>query len=198
MNKQEFLLRLRKGLSGLPQPDIEERLAFYDEMIDDRLEEGLSEEEAVSAIGSVDEIISQIVTDIPLTKLVKEKIIPRKKLKVWEITLLILGSPIWFSLLLAALAVILSLYIVLWSVIVCLWTVLVALAACAVAGIAACIISAIKISNISTVALLGVGTACTGLAIFMFFGCIQSTKYGLKLTKMIATRIKNCFMGSVK
>ena len=49
MGKQEFLAQLRKGLQGLPQEDIEERLTFYSEMIDDRMEEGLSEEEAVSA-----------------------------------------------------------------------------------------------------------------------------------------------------
>lgn len=28
MRKQEFLARLRNGLNGLPQDDIEERLAF--------------------------------------------------------------------------------------------------------------------------------------------------------------------------
>ena len=42
MSKQAFLARLRKELSGLPKDDIEERLAFYEEMIDDRTEEGLS------------------------------------------------------------------------------------------------------------------------------------------------------------
>ena len=47
MRKQEFLTELRKGLSGLPQDDIEERLSFYSEMIDDQIEEGLAEEEAV-------------------------------------------------------------------------------------------------------------------------------------------------------
>ena len=52
MTKREFLAQLRKGLSGLPQDDIEERLTFYGEMIEDRKEEGLSEEEAVSAVGS--------------------------------------------------------------------------------------------------------------------------------------------------
>ena len=76
MSKQEFLVQLRKGLSGLPQDDIEERLTFYSEMIDDRMEEGLSEEDAVYEIGDIDELISQIVADIPLTKLVKEKISP--------------------------------------------------------------------------------------------------------------------------
>ena len=39
MNKQEFLAELRKRLSGLPQADIEERIVFYSEMIDDRTEE---------------------------------------------------------------------------------------------------------------------------------------------------------------
>ncbi len=51
MSKQEFLAQLKDGLSGLPQSDIEERVAFYEEMIDDRIEEGLSEEQAVSEIG---------------------------------------------------------------------------------------------------------------------------------------------------
>ena len=66
MNKKEFLAQLRKGLSGLPREDIEDRLAFYSEMIEDRMEEGFSEKEAVSAIGSVDEIVSQIVADTSL------------------------------------------------------------------------------------------------------------------------------------
>lgn len=43
MNKQEFLAELRKGLSGLTQDDIEERLTFYNEMLEDRIEEGFSE-----------------------------------------------------------------------------------------------------------------------------------------------------------
>lgn len=94
MNKQEFLMRLREGLSGLPQNEIEERLTFYSEMIDDRIEEGLSEEQAIGEIGDIDEIISQIVADIPLAVLVKEKVKPSRKLRVWEIVLLILGSPI--------------------------------------------------------------------------------------------------------
>ena len=69
MNKREFLARLRKELSGLPQSDREERLAFYSEMIDDRMEEGLSEEDAVSAVGSVEEIAAQIVADFPSANL---------------------------------------------------------------------------------------------------------------------------------
>ena len=43
MNKQDFLAQLRKELSGWPKEDAEERLTFYSEMLDDRIEEGLSE-----------------------------------------------------------------------------------------------------------------------------------------------------------
>ena len=65
MRKQEFLGQLRKGLATLPPNDIAEHLAFYNEMIDDRMEEGLSEEDAVAAVGSVEKIIGQIVAESP-------------------------------------------------------------------------------------------------------------------------------------
>ena len=85
MNKEEFLNALRSALAGLPQEDIEERLAFYSESIDDRVEDGLTEEEAVEAIGTVDEVRDQIMAEIPLTKLVREKMRPKGRLRAWEI-----------------------------------------------------------------------------------------------------------------
>ena len=69
MNKQEFLSALRNTLSALPQKDIEERITFYGEMIDDRMEEGINEEDAVAEIGTVDEIKTQIGAEIPLEEL---------------------------------------------------------------------------------------------------------------------------------
>ena len=48
MTKKEFLSSLRSKLQGLPPSDIDERISFYSEMIDDRMDEGKSEEEAVS------------------------------------------------------------------------------------------------------------------------------------------------------
>ena len=56
--KNEFLEKLRNALFGLPNDDIEERIAFYNEMIDDKIEEGLSESQAVSEMGSIERIIS--------------------------------------------------------------------------------------------------------------------------------------------
>lgn len=194
MDKQEFLMQLRKGLSGLPQDDIEERLMFYSEMIDDRTEEGLSEEDAVRAVGNIDGIISQIIAETPLGKLVKEKISTKKRLKVWETVLLILGSPIWLSLMIAAFAVILSFYIVMWAVIVSLWAVFVAFVGSALGSVAICAVAVMQGNNISGVAMLAAGIVCAGLSIFVFFGCKAATKGILILTKKTAVWIKNCFV----
>ena len=68
-------------------------------MIADRMEDGLSEEDAVASVGSVEEIAAQIIADTPLSKLAKAYIKPKRRLTAWEIVLLALGFPIWFSLL---------------------------------------------------------------------------------------------------
>lgn len=194
MNKQEFLDQLRKGLWGIPQDDIEERITFYSEMIDDRMEEGLTEEEAVSAVGSVDDITRQVIADIPLTKIAKERIKPKRQLKAWEIVLLALGSPIWLSLGIATVAVIFSLYIVLWSIIIALWAVFVSFVACAFSCVASGIVVTVIGNIFSGMALLATGLIFAGLSIFMFYGCLAVTKCILILTKKIAVWIKNCFI----
>ena len=193
MNKQEFLAQLRQGLSGLPQEDIEEQLAFYSEMIDDRIEEGLSELEAVYAIGSVKDVVAQILADTPLTKLVKEKVKPKRTLKALEIVLLALGSPIWLSLLIAAFSIILAVYIVIWSVVVALWSIEASFAACALGGIVSAAIFAFQEHGLTGLAMLAAGIVCAGLAIFTFYGCKSATKGILLLTKKMALGIKTLF-----
>ena len=194
MNKQDFIASLRASLSGLPKQDVEDRLNFYSEMIDDRIEEGLTEQEAVSAIGSVETVSSQIVADIPLSKIAKEKIKPKRGLRAWEILLLALGSPIWLSLLIAAFAVILSLYVSIWSVIVSLWAVFASLVACAAGGIIAGIVFIVVGHALTGVCMIGAAFVCAGLSIFGFFGCKVATKGLLCLTKKLALGIKKCFV----
>lgn len=195
MNKQAFAAALRDRLSGLPREDIERSLEFYCEMIDDRMEEGLTEEEAISEIGSVEEVAAQIMSEIPLSKLVREKVKPKRALRVWEIVLLVLGSPIWLSLLIAAFVVVLSVYIVIWSVVISLWAVEAAVAACALGGAASSVLFAIQGNVWTGVAMLGAGLVCTGIAIVLFWGCKQITKGVVLLTKKMLIGIKSCFIG---
>lgn len=195
MNKQEFIANLRESLRGLPRQDVEEHLSFYSEMIDDRTEEGLSEEDAVAQIGSVDAIAQEILAEIPLSRIAKERIKPKKQLRAWEIVLLVLGSPIWLSLAVAAFAVVLSLYVVLWSVIISLWAIFASLIGCSLGFIAAAIIFVMTGNGLTGAAMIGASLFCAGLAILLFFGCKAATRGILLLTKKLALGIKKCFVG---
>lgn len=186
MNKQEFLLRLGEALSGLPAKEREERLNFYSEVIDDRMEEGLSEEEAVEAC-SAEEISRQSTTEIPTVK-------QKRQWKWWEIVLLALGVPVWGSLLIAAVAVAVSFYASLWAVIVSLWAVFGSAIACAVCGIMAGPVFVFCGKALSGIAALAAGIVCAGLAIFLFFGCKAATKGAVLLVKIFVRWIKSWFV----
>ena len=194
MNKQEFLTRLREGLAGLPQEEISERVTFYHEMIEDRVEDGLSEEEAVAEIGPVEDVIRQIVAETPLPKLVKEKIKPNRRLRAWEIVLLVLGSPLWLALLIAGFAVILAVYVVIWAVVASLWAVELSLAVSALGCLAAGVI--VICQGDATRGLLAVAAALVlaGLSIFGFYACRALTRGAAWLTKKIALGIKSLFL----
>lgn len=183
MTKLEFLKQLRNKLSGLPQDEVEERVIFYREMIEDRMEEGLSEEEAVAAIGAVDEITAQTIADTSPAKRTTHTLKPKRRLNTWEIVLIVLGFPIWFSLGIAAVSVVFSLYAVLWSVIISLWAVFVAFACCSFAGILAGIVFACQKNALQGIAVIGASIVCAGLSIFMFCGCNAVTKGIVALTK---------------
>ena len=194
MTKMQFLMSLHDQLSGLPKDDAEQRLNFYSEMIDDRMEDGMTEAEAVAAIGSVEDIVAQIIEETPLVKIAREKIRSKRRLKAGEITLLALGSPIWLPLLLAAGAVILVIYASVWAVIVSLWAGFGALIAGAIAGPLAGIAQTCLWDIPGGMTMLAAGLVCGGLSILMFHGCKGATKGILVLTKKFAVWLKNRWM----
>lgn len=194
MNKTKFILTLTEKLAGLPREEIEDRIDFYVEAIDDRMEEGLSEEEAVAAAGPIDEIAAEILSDIPLTRLVVEKVKPKRRLRGWEIVLLCVGAPLWLSLLVAAFAVVLAVYASLWSVIVALWASEVAFLG-TVVGTTAAGTALLSIGDVARgICLLGIGAVLAGCSVFLFFGCKAATSGMLLLTKKIALAIKKMFV----
>ena len=143
---------------------------------------------------SVEDIASQILLETPLPKLVKAKVNPGRSLKAWEIVLIILGFPLWFPLLAAAGAVILSVYIVLWSVVLVLYAVDLVFAAAAVSCIAAGI--ATLFSGVLSYAalVLGSGLICAGIAILLFFVFNQVTMGIVVLGKIFIRWIKSLFI----
>ena len=187
MTKLKFLFILRERLASLPQDEVEDRLSFYCEMIEDRIEEGLSEEEAVAAIGTIEEIVTQISSEINKSKTKTAK--PKKS--ALEIFLLILGSPIWISLLISAFAIVLSLYVSLWAIVISLWTVFASLVGCSIGGILSGTYFLFSGNLYTGLALLFATAVCIGLSIFSFYTSKSVSKGTAKLTGVIVQSIKN-------
>ena len=196
MKKKEFLKELEKRLAGLPKADIDERIEFYSEMIDDRVEEGKTEEEAIRDIGSIDEVVDQIAQDTPLSKLVKERMRPKRKISALEVILLVLGFPLWFPLLLVVVILSLVFCIVLWALVIAAYAVEVGLFGY---GIVAMISFFGHLSQGEFIVFnLAVSLLGFGGSILFFFTCITATKLNAKLTKRVLVGFKRLLIGGGK
>lgn len=61
MNREQFLNELKDALCGMMDDEIEGVLSYYGEMIDDRMEAGMTEEAAVRAMEPVDVIAARVL-----------------------------------------------------------------------------------------------------------------------------------------
>ena len=59
MTKAEFLEQLEQRLLSIGFDERQKTLQCYSEMIDDRIEDGISEDEATESLGTVEEIMAE-------------------------------------------------------------------------------------------------------------------------------------------
>ena len=190
MDKFTFLTELRAKLWPIPEEDAVASVEYYAEIIADRMEEGLTEEEAVAAIGDLEEIVQGILAESP-RKPAMEETQKKRRLRWWEITLLILGSPVWIALLIAVAAVIFSVWISLWSVVISLYATTVALGASAIG----CVFGSFFMLDGGMVVALGAALVCAGLTILFWMLSNLAAKGMVKLTKLLFVWIKGMFAG---
>ncbi len=193
MTKQEFLLQLHRALSGLPQNEVEERLTFYSEMIDDRIEEGLSEEEVIESIGSVQGVADQIKADFAPASKEKKKEKYKWHWGPWEIVLFILALPLLISVASGILSTVVSLYVGIWSVVISLWACVVALWGTAIGGLISGFGMIFTGAPIPGLAVIAVAIFAVGLSIFAFFGAHLAGKWTVILTKKFFIWLKGKF-----
>lgn len=193
MTKSEYLNALEKALSGLPQEEIRKSLDFYAEILDDALENGENEIEAVSRLGSVEETAQKIINETPLVRLVKENV-SRRRVSGAEIALIAVLSPIWLPLAAAVLAVIFSLWLSLWAIAASLFAACIGFAAGGLALLAAAPFFTAS-DKPKAVLSLGLGLMCAGCAVFIFFGALLFSKLIIKLTAYSLRKIKGGFIG---
>lgn len=195
MTKEIFLHQLRIRLTRLPEAEIQKRLDYYSEMIDDMMEDGISEEEAISSFGPVDDVARYILQDTPLTTLVKQTAAPKKGWTAASIILAVVGAPLWIPLAIAALAVILAVFAAILALIAAVFAVVLSLG---LAGIGL-IIRAFAIlftAGVSyTIFTIGAALVFIGLCLLAFLGARQIAVWLLHLSQRIFIRIKSLFIG---
>ena len=199
MSRDAFIGELRHRMAGLPKEAVDRTVEYYSELIADSMEDGLSEEEAVSRLGSLDEIVANVVKDTPLPQIIETRIREKKAkrggIRAWEVILLVLGAPLWLPLLLAVLAVVLALYVTLWAVVIALWAVVAAVILTGVVAVVAGIVELCRLHLPQGLVLLGGGLVCMGLCALLFLLMKLITVGTVKLCKLIWTGIKSLFVG---
>jgi len=193
MNKQQFLDALRRGLSQLPSEEIDKQTAYYSELIDDMTEDGMTEYEAVARLGSVQEIYENILQEMPLPLLVKTRARPKGGWSALTIILIILGFPIWFSVLAAVFAVVLGIYVSIWAIAIALFAAVLAIAVCAIA--LAVFFFILLFSKLSAAVLaMGVGLILAAVAILLGLGTFYFCKGIVKATAASGRAVKRLFI----
>ena len=175
MRKDEFLSQLTHRLGYLPYQEVKKSVDFYQEAIDDRIEDGASEEDAVEALGGLDQVVGEIEQSLPLSTIVKQKVKSSKDKsgnKTLWIVLAICGSPIWLALAITLFAVIFSVYVVVWSIIVSLFAVVIAMAASGIALVVGGFLLPYH-GLAPRLMLIGAGIFCAGLGVVL----IPAIKY---------------------
>lgn len=189
MNKQSYLEQIRRLLQRLPEEDRERSLAFYAESIDDRMEDGLSEEAAVASMENPEKAAETILMDMPIPKLVKARV-KERRMGAAEILLLALGFPLWFPLLLTVLILGLTVYLLVWALVLALGAVVLAMGLSAAALLVAGVYSIIKAAISLGVLNFGAALVLTGLTVLLGFVLVWAGKLAVMLGKWMVRGLK--------
>lgn len=195
MTKLAFLASLRASLQGLPQAELEKTIEYYSEMIDDRMEDGASEEAAVADAGQPEAIAAQVLADAgqapdAVAPAVKA---PKYALKGWHIALIIIGAPVWGGLLAGVLGTAAGLAAGIVSLFAVLYAAAIALVACAVGAVTLFVRFLIVADPWPAFAWLGGGCFCAGSAILLFPAVNSLLMLTVRLIRQGCKALKNRF-----
>ena len=191
MTRDEFLGRLGELLACLPAEQVEETKAFYAEAIADRMEDGMSEEEAVAAMGAPGEVAEATLDDLPAVPRAIAKTRRRSNALLWALA--IVGSPVWAPLLIAFFAVAFIVYVCIWVLALCVWIVAAAVGGVGVVELAFAV-GGIAIGHVPYVlASAGMGLGLIGAALLVGAGAWEASKQIARLSALWARKAVSPF-----
>ena len=205
MNKQQFIDALTSRLAYLPLEETEKFIDFYLEAIDDRVEDGMSEEEAVAAMGDIDSVVHAIEAEIPLSTIVKQRVKSSRERarseraggghSAWWIVLAVIGSPVWLTVACVLAAMVIAVFAVVLAVIAAVFAVLVALGASAAVMLVYSVTRLFVAGLFPALLCLGIAMIMAGLTTALLWPCVMLAKIMLKLPPRFWRWLKGLFIG---
>lgn len=201
------LKQLRKE-KGLSQEELAKRLNVVRQTIS-KWEKGLSLPDSdmlINIAKALDTTASVLLDEEPpeekplpeKTETEKTEPANKKSSRTTIIVLLALGSPIWLSLAVSAIAAAVSIYISVWALIVSIWAIFVAFIGSGIGCLLSGFYFLFTEYALSGAALIAAAFVLAGISIFSFFGCTAATKVFLLLTKKLFLWLKSFFNKKVK
>lgn len=204
MNRQQFIDALTSRLAYLPLAETEKFIDFYIEAIDDRIEDGMSEEEAVAAIGDVESVAQAIEAEIPLSTIVKQRVKSSRERaraesagghSAWWIVLAVIGSPIWLTLACVLGALVITVFAVAIALVAAVFAVLVSFAVTAAAMLAYSVTRLFTAGLSAALMCLGLALLLAGAGAALLWPCVMLARLMVKLPPRFWRWIKGLFIG---
>ena len=188
MDRNSYILELRKHLKGIPESEIKDILAYYEEYF---AEAGVENEEKVIAdLGAPKDAAMKILGDYTIKNAESDEIAAKKWTKmIWMIILGIFASPIALPVAIALVVVIIALIIALAAVIIALFSVAFSLL---IGGILSVIggLCLITTELPTTIFFLGFGGISVGASILLSLGVFAFGRFSLRAISGFAAK---CF-----
>lgn len=192
MNKGEFLNQLASCLEKMNNAEKNKFITYYDEMISDYVENGVTEEEAVEKIGTPKKIAEVLLEDYDNVKLN----LPSTSSKVLNFLIAVVGFPLWGSVFLAFILLVLSIYILIWCVPFATGAGCAGFFAASIIGIVG---TPFVMGKSSAVAImqLGTGIASIGISLLLGIATIDLTKKFVIISKNFTIKLVALFKKKV-
>ena len=194
MKKEEYLEGLRTALRAakLPSFAIAEGVEFYTEAIDDRMEDGTSEEDAVAQMGPLEDALAAVSAEVPP--------VPRRIAHLstgshaLDIVLALIACPVWIPCTLACIGVIASIYLVLWLLVATVWMLVTAAFLTGAVGVFAAFWGIANGAPAMGFLGLGIGLAASGIALLAVPLAACATSALVKLAERFGRWVASLFM----
>ena len=190
MNINQFIDRLARKLSSLPEQELKQTIDYYYEIISDKMNDGMSENEAIDSLGSIDEIAASILSDTSTLKTDSSKTKVKESNQTnWKSIITSATAIIWIPILIGLIGAAIGLYVSLWSIVI-------SFGATSLATGVGALVSIFGIIDICTGAVgsgltwIAMGIGSLGLCFIFYAITVYSGKLVLLLTKKIFTPIK--------